>query len=366
MKITTENLDGNKIKVKVVVEAKDIDKHIKDTYSDLANKYNFPGFRKGKAPRAVIDNTLGKEAILASITEDVINSSYPKAIEEIKIFPVGQPSFDADGAIEPDADYAFEFTQEVKPEFELKSYDPVEVEVPKAGATEAEIDEQVEAFRKHYAQNSAAPDDSEVSSPELPEVTDDWAKDVAGFKDVEDMRKQIADSISMQKDDIIPRIKENACAAVLIERFRDEIPEAMAEQMESELLQDFFTQLQRQGMTFDEYLAQVGIDNAQFKDDVKRQAEDEIKRNLALDAWARHAGIEVNDEDLLMEFAKAGVDNPKETMEQWRDMGRLYMIREGLLRSKAMMDVLDNAKVKEVDFAELAKTNKEDKKSKKK
>lgn len=349
MNISTDNLEGSKVKVTVTVDAKDVDKYIKDTYADLARKYNFPGFRKGKAPRPVIDNALGKEAILATVTEDVINRTYPKVVEEAKLFPVGQPEFDSPETVEPAKDFTFAFTQDIKPEFELTSYDPVEVEVPASGASEAEIDEQVEAFRNHYAGNT------EEGESELPEVTDEWAKEVVGFEDVADMRKQIADSITSQKEDIIPRIKENACAAVLVGRFEEEVPETMAEQMESELLQDFFTQLQRQGMTFDDYLVQVGIDNAQFKEDVKKQAEDECKRELALDAWARHAGIEVSDADLLMEFAKAGVEKPQEAMDQWRDAGRLYMIRESLLRSKAMADVIETAKVTEVDFAERAK-----------
>ena len=54
-----EALEDNRTKVTVTVDAADIDARIKKTYKDFANKYNFPGFRKGKAPRPIIDNALG-------------------------------------------------------------------------------------------------------------------------------------------------------------------------------------------------------------------------------------------------------------------------------------------------------------------
>ena len=122
----------------------------------------------------------------------------------------------------------------------------------------------------------------------LPEVTDEWAKDTLGFENVEDLRARVAESIAQQKADVLPRMKENACLAVLSERLEGEVPQAMAEDSETSLLQDFFQQLQRQNMSFDTYLMQQGITSDRFKEDVKQQALDMAKQDLALDAWARH------------------------------------------------------------------------------
>ena len=66
-----ESLEGNKVKVTVTVDAADIDGRIKKTYKDFARKYNFPGFRKGKAPRPVIDNALGAEAVVGAAERHV-------------------------------------------------------------------------------------------------------------------------------------------------------------------------------------------------------------------------------------------------------------------------------------------------------
>lgn len=449
MDTQVEALEDNKVRVTVTVDAKDVDAHVKKTYKDFALKYNFPGFRKGKAPRPVINNALGTEAVLATVTESVINAAYPQVIEAEKLFPVGNPEFGDDGLVEVGDAFTFTFTLGVKPSFELTSYEPVSIELPASGVSEAEVEEQIEALREHYMtyedasaatkmkpENyadlaikatdaegnhikalesesrlygpgtetlSAAFDEAimgmkkgqtetftlDVPADEsavlmadaagktvsfevtmnvvkkkvVPEATDEWAKDTMGFEDMADLREQVKESVAAQKGDMLPRLKENACVSALIERFEGEIPANMQEQAESDLLQDFFSQLQRQGMSFDAYLAQMGMDSTQFKADVKLQATDEAKQQLALDAWARNKGIEATDEDITAEFVKAGVDDPAALEKEWREQGRLYLIREGVVRAKAMRDVMDTAVVTEVDYA--AKAQEEKKEAKK-
>lgn len=91
-----EALQDNRVKVTVTVDAKDIDARIKKTYKDFAHKYNFPGFRAGKAPRPIIDNALGAEAVPATVTDDVVNETYPLAIDECNLYPVSKPTFAED------------------------------------------------------------------------------------------------------------------------------------------------------------------------------------------------------------------------------------------------------------------------------
>ena len=449
VEIKVEALEGSKVKATVTVDEAAVANYIKKTYKDFANKGTFPGFRKGKAPRKVIDSVYGAEYVMATATEDIVNDHYPLAVEDQKLYPVGQPDFEDAGLVEDGKGYTFSFTVEVKPEFELSSYEPVEVEVPCAEVTEAEMTEQIDAMREHYAtfedasaatkvkaENTAdlamkatdadgnaiealesesrlftpgsgmfpeafdaeilgmkkgqtkeftievAEDDDSVllggmggtkinfevtcnvvKKKTTPELTDEWAKDVMGFESVEDMREQISQAVTAQKGSMIPRLKENACVAQLIERFEGEVPASMVEDCESTLLQEFFSQLQAQNVNFDTYLMQQGITADQFKADVKLQAADDAKEKLALDAWARHAGIEATPEEVTAEFVRAGLDNPKQVEEEWRKSGRLYLIREGIVRAKALDDVIEKAVVTEVDYA--AKAQEEKKSSKK-
>ena len=435
-----EALEDNRTKVTVTVDAKDIDARIKKTYKDFANKYNFPGFRKGKAPRPIIDNALGAEAVRATVTDDVVNGTYPLAIDDCDLYPIAKPEFDETDLVEAGKPYTFSFTVTVKPEIEISSYEPVEIELPAEGTTDAEIDEQVEAMAEHYTDYEDASaatkmkpenyadltmkatdaDGNEIAAltsesrlygpgtgmfseafdeeilgmkkgqtkeftleiPEdetavllagqagkpvtfevtcnvvkkkvTPEVTDEWAKEKMGFESVEDMRERIKESLDMQKSSLMPRIKENNIMVELRDRVEGDVPESLVEQAETSLLQDFFGQLQQAGMTFDAYLASQNITPDQFKADLKAQSADQVKEELALEAWARHNNMEITDADVTAEFAKTGVEDPAALEQEWRDAGRLHLIRTGLLRQKAIEDLMENASVTEVDFAAKA------------
>ena len=136
------------VKVTVTVDAADIDGRIKKTYKDFARKYNFPGFRKGKAPRPVIDNALGAEAVVGTVTEELLNGTWTAAIDEAKLAPVGGPVMETNEIVKAGEPYEYSFTIELRPEVELTSYEPVAIEMPFAEATDAEIDEQVEAMAR--------------------------------------------------------------------------------------------------------------------------------------------------------------------------------------------------------------------------
>ncbi len=447
MNITLENLEDNKVKAIVVVDKGIVKNKVGSIYKDFAKKYNFPGFRKGKAPRPVIDNAFGKEAILAQATEEIVNEVYPQVIEQERIFPVGSPDFNDPALANEGEDFKFEFTQSVKPIYRLSSYDPIEIEVPSADVTETEVEDQIKDITERYQSYEDAPEGSKLSGEECadlsikatkedgadvvglssdnafftpgtgvysedfekkvkgmkagdtkkfdlkvadddasilmsdvagqkisfevtcnqvkikttPELTDEWVKETLGIDTVADLRKEIEESIKAQKEDVIPRIKENACSLELVKRFDGEVDDAMVEQTESQLLQDFFTQLQRQGISFDNFLMMQGIDSDQFKQDVKKQATDNVKQDAALDAWADNAKLEASDEDVTLEFERAGLEDPKATEAEWKRDGRLYLIREGIIRAKAMKDIMDNAKVKEITMEEyLEKIKAED------
>lgn len=460
MKTKAEALENNLQKVSVTIEAADIDARIAKTYKQFAQKYNFPGFRKGKAPRPVIDNALGKEAVRATVTDEMINEAVPAAIEECKLFPASnQPDFEGtDKLVEAGKDYEFSFTITVKPELELTNYKPVEIELPSEAVTDEEVNKQLDMMREHYADyedasaatkikddtnvvlsiKATGDDGKEITSltseerpyalgsglyPEafdkaliglkkgqstkfsvdvegsnslmlssvegqtkqvnfdvevkavkkkvLPELTDEWAKDIMGFESKDDMVERVKESIKVQKEGATPRIKEQACLEEVAKRLKGDVPENLSAQNESQLIQDFFRQLQAQGMTFDAYLQQMGMNSEQFRDDVKKQAAEMTKQDLALDAWARHAKLEATDVDIEMEFIKSGVEDPKALQAEWQKNGQMYMVREGVLRAKAVQDLMDSAKVTEVSFDEFkahqeAKQAEEDKAAAKK
>jgi trigger factor len=178
----------------------------------------------------------------------------------------------------------------------------------------------------------------------IPEATDEWAANF-GMESVEAMRTALAEQIQATKAESEPRRKENECLAAVAARLEGELPENLCEIEEANLLQSFFQQLQQQGLTFDSYLQAAGIDQEQFKADTKEQAADLVRQDLALDAWARHFDIEASDEEVTHEFELADVEDSAATQKEWLEAGRLPEVREGIKRSKAMLDIVEKAVV---------------------
>ena len=150
METSAERLENNILEVTVTVDAKDVKQAVASTYKEMAKKYKFPGFRPGHAPRPVIDNNLGKQAVLAEATEQLVNSLEAKVLELEDIVPVGDPSFpEAQPVVDGEA-FTYKVRYAVRPELELTSTDPVDIKLPSEEATEAEIESQVETFRGYF------------------------------------------------------------------------------------------------------------------------------------------------------------------------------------------------------------------------
>lgn len=145
--VTAEKPIDDKVAATVIVPAADVDKAIAKTYKDIAKKYNFQGFRRGHAPRPVIDGIIGRESVLAQATNDLLNAVEPMMLEELDVTPVGRVSFGEEGAdpqlASQGSDYVITATIGVRPTCELESYDAPEINLPPEEATEAEIDWQI-------------------------------------------------------------------------------------------------------------------------------------------------------------------------------------------------------------------------------
>lgn len=144
-----EQLEDDSVKVTVTIDAAEVDRRIKRAYGKLGKEYRFNGFRRGHVPRQVIDRMLGADAAHAQATDDLLNDSYPLALDSCNAIPLADPEFGADKLVEDGQGYSYTMTLKVKPQFDLSSYDPVEIKIPSEEATDGEIDTQIEALRSY-------------------------------------------------------------------------------------------------------------------------------------------------------------------------------------------------------------------------
>ena len=150
MNITTE-AEGSKLTATVTIPAADVDAAIKKAYRDVAKKYRFPGFRPGHAPRAVIDSALGAEATLAEATNDLLGANEGAVYEELDVVPVKDPDYQQLEICKDGTDYTYTVEFTLRPQPELSSYDPVEIQMPPQEVTEAEIDQQMNQLLSYQA-----------------------------------------------------------------------------------------------------------------------------------------------------------------------------------------------------------------------
>ena len=142
--VTAERLENDKVAATITVPAAEVDSYVAQAYKDIARRYQFQGFRRGRAPRPVIDGIVGREAILADATNDLLNDAQPIMLDELDLVPVERPDFGEDPALVVEhEDYVVTATITVPPTVELESDEPVSINMPPEEATEAEIDLQV-------------------------------------------------------------------------------------------------------------------------------------------------------------------------------------------------------------------------------
>lgn len=158
METTVERLEGNKAKITVTVPAADVDKAIAQAYAEAAGKYRIPGFRKGKAPRPVIDNFVGRPAVMADALEAVVSDTYPAVVSENNLRPIESPDMDELAELEAGTDYTYSAEVELRPELTLSSADGIKVNVPPSKATDREVDAQIEYTRERFATLEAVED----------------------------------------------------------------------------------------------------------------------------------------------------------------------------------------------------------------
>lgn len=178
--VTTEKVEDGKLTAQVVVDKKDVDAIINKTYKDVAAQYNFQGFRRGHAPRPVINNIIGKDAIFAQATNDLVSDASPLMLEELDCVPVAGMDFgDEQATVVEHEDFTFTATIPVRPDVELDSYDAPSIEMPPEEVTEAEIQNQLDMIASYRTSLEDVEEDRGV------EESDTAAADVENVENAE-------------------------------------------------------------------------------------------------------------------------------------------------------------------------------------
>ncbi len=213
--------------------------------------------------------------------------------------------------------------------------------------TEEEFDVNV-TFPEEYAAELAGKDAvfkckiHEIKMKEMPELDDEFAKDVSEFDTLDELKADIKKQISDKKESEAKTDFENQLMEQVVENMECEIPECMFEHRTDDMIQDYSYRLKMQGIDLDTYLSYLGQDKDAFKASFRTGAENQVKTSIALEAIVEAENIEATDEDIEEEIKKLAEQYQMEA-EQIKNAVPQDQIASDIKTRKALDLVVDSA-----------------------
>ena len=182
----------------------------------------------------------------------------------------------------------------------------------------------------------------EIKEKELPELDDEFASEVSEFETLKEYKEDIKKNLSEKKIKNAQDAKEEAVVDAIIADAKMEIPDAMLETQQRQMIEEFAQNIQQQGLSFEQYLQFTGMSTDKFMDQVKPQAEKRIKSRLVLEAIVKTENIEVTDEDYdneIKEMAEMYKMDAAKVKEMMGEEGKKQMMTDIAVKKAAKLTV---------------------------
>ena len=384
MSLQVEKMEKNMAKLTIEVSAEELEKAIQGADLKNKNKITLPGFRKGKAPRKMIEKMYGTGVFLEDAANALIPTAYSDALQECDLEIVSQPEIDV---TQLEAGKPFIFTAEVavKPEVTLGEYKGVEIKKIEVEVTEEEIEAELKKEQENNSRTIVVEDravesgdiatidfegfvdgtpfeggkgtdypltigsntfipgfedqligantgdklDVNVTFPEeyqakdlagkaavfkceikkiekkeLPELDDEFAKDVSEFDTLDEYKADIKKNLTEKKEADAKRQKEDEAVDKAVENASMEIPEAMIKTQVNQMVDDFSRRMQAQGLSMEQYFQFTGMTIDKLMEEMKPQALKRIQTRLVLEKIAEVENIQPSEERVEEEIGK--------------------------------------------------------------
>jgi len=202
MKTTLEDISPVKKKLLIEIDSKEVDKKLNQAYGEIRKTAKIPGFRPGKVPRKILETYFGSQ-VIDDVTRGLISESFPKAVDEVKTFPLGQPILEKE-ALKQGQDFNYSAIIEVRPEFEVKDYLGVDVEKELFSISEEDVQKRLEEIREANGKMASIEEERQIRDGDFVIV------DYEGFEDsqlVEDVKSSNL-LVKVGKNDFHPKFDE--------------------------------------------------------------------------------------------------------------------------------------------------------------
>ena len=149
MKSSVEVLSPTRVRLDVEVAYSELEPHVANAYKKVATQVNIPGFRKGKVPAAMIDQRVGRGAVIDEAVNTALPEFYGQAAREHKVAVIGRPEVDVKEYVDNDK-LVFTVEVDVRPEVKLPDFSKITIEVDDVKVEDSDVDEQIESLRTRF------------------------------------------------------------------------------------------------------------------------------------------------------------------------------------------------------------------------
>ncbi len=383
MDIKNIKREDGKLSFQVLVEAETFEKAVNQAYLKAKKSIYVPGFRKGKAPRMVIEGMYGEKVFYDDAVEGIALDAFRAGMEEAKDRTVGDPAITAYDVGE-DKTLSIDFEIALYPEVTLGQYKGIEAEKDSDKVAAADVNKELESVRKRNARivtvdraakmgdtvnldydgykdgvrfdggkaeghdlvlgsgsfvpgfeeqivGMAAGEEkdiditfpenyheglagaavvfkikvNEVKESQLPELDDEFAKDVSEFDTLKEYKASIKKDLAAQKKAAAEASFRSRVLGKAVENMTVSIPPVMVDERVNAVINDYARNCAMQGLTLKQYFSMMGADEATFRSYIRPNAENEVKSELLLEKVAEAEDIQVTPEEIEEEYKKA-------------------------------------------------------------
>ncbi len=422
MKVAVEDISPVKKKLNIEIAPDSVLKEMDKAISDVAKKAKIPGFRPGKAPKAIVEKHYGEE-VRSEVMNRLISDSYLKALEEHSLSPVDVPEIDNVSSLAKGSALTFTATVEVRPNIVLGIYDGIEVKEKDITVSDEEMNQTIDRLREMYAQlevvegrplekNDTAiidfeghregkpidgakasdymlalgtnalipgfeeqltgmnkgemreikvtfPADynkkdlagkdaafkvilKEIKKKVLPELNDEFAKDIGGNKSVDELREGIKKDLEARKRDELASAQREELLTKLVDAHSFDVPPGMVEREMQAMARQQATRMARQGRDVKSF------DIANFREENRALAEKRVRGLLILDSIAEKEKVEVAEQEIssaLAMMARTSGQTVEAIKKYYASLdGGLDNLRSSLIQEKTLGLLLSRAK----------------------
>lgn len=414
-----EKIEKNTATLEIEVSEEQFEKGIQKAYKKNVGRFNIPGFRKGKAPRVIIERYYGEGVFYEDAINEVCPEAYQAAVDQHKLHPVDRPEIDI-VQLEKGKPFIFKAIVTVKPEVVLGDYKGIRVEKKEYPVTDEDVDKELENMRNANARMVAVegrpakkddmviidykgfvgeeqfeggtaenqplvlgsghfiegfedqligakagdsvevkvtfPEDyhaehlagkeavfkvdvKEIKEKELPDLDDEFAKDVSEFETLEDLKKDIRKKLEERAAHRAKHETEDEVIKKVTELSEIDIPEVMIEKQIDSMVRDFEMQLMYQGLKLEGYLEHYKKSMEEFRDGLRDEATERVRTQLTLEKVSQVEGVTASEEELDKELEEMAKRYKMEDIEKFKEsMGEdeLNYIRESIIIRKTV------------------------------